>query len=134
MDAGGGGDDVDDGVDCAYFVEVDFLYGDVVDLGFGGAEEFEGLDGGLFDGGGEVCGVDQIADDGQGAAVDVLVRVVVVVSVADFVLVLGLQVVLVGVSLLFLVMTVSFFGRLCAFVDVNLCGGDSAAVYFFDFE
>ncbi len=51
VDAGGGGDDVDDGVDCAYFVEVDFFDGDVVDLGFGGAEEFEGVDGGLFDGG-----------------------------------------------------------------------------------
>ena len=24
------------------------------------------------------------------------------------------------------------FGQLCAFVDVNLCGGDSAAVDFFD--
>ena len=71
-----GGDDVDDGVDCAYFVEVNLFDVDVVDFGFGGAEEFEGLDGGLFDWRGEVCGVDQIADDGQGAAMGVFVRVV----------------------------------------------------------
>ena len=42
VDAGGGGDDVDDGVDRADFVEVDLFDGDVVDFGFGGAEEFEG--------------------------------------------------------------------------------------------
>ncbi len=58
MDAGGCGDDIDDGVDCAYFVEVNFFDVDVVDFGFAGAEEFEGLDGGLFDCGGEWCGVD----------------------------------------------------------------------------
>ena len=27
-----------------------------------------------------------------------------------------------------------FFGELCSFVDVNLCGGDSAAVNFFYLE
>ena len=57
VDSGGGGDDVDDCIDCAYFVEVNFFNGDVVDFGFGGAEEFEGLNCGLFDGGGEGCGV-----------------------------------------------------------------------------
>ena len=36
VDAGRGGDDVDDGVNSAYFVEVNFFYGDVVDFGFGG--------------------------------------------------------------------------------------------------
>jgi hypothetical protein len=51
VDAGGGGDDVNDGVDCAYFVEVNFFDGDVVDLCFGGAEEFERVDCRLFDGG-----------------------------------------------------------------------------------
>ncbi len=38
VDAGGGGDDVDDGVDRAYLVEVNFFDGYVVDLGFGSAE------------------------------------------------------------------------------------------------
>ncbi len=48
MDTGAGGDDIYDGVDCAYFVEVDLLDVDVVDFGFGGSEEFEGMDGGLL--------------------------------------------------------------------------------------
>ena len=43
VDAGGGGDDVDDGVDCADFVEVNFFDVDVVDFGFGGSEQLEGL-------------------------------------------------------------------------------------------
>jgi len=39
---------------AAYFVEVDFFYGDVVNLCFACAEEFKGMDGGLFHGRGEV--------------------------------------------------------------------------------
>ena len=57
VNSGGCGDDVDDCINCAYFVEVNFFDGDVVDFGFGGAEEFEGLNCGLFDCGGEGCGV-----------------------------------------------------------------------------
>jgi hypothetical protein len=79
VDAGGGGDDVDDGVDGAYLVEVDILDGDVMDFRFAGAEEFEGVNGGLFDGGGEGGGVDQVADYGEGAAVGVFVRTFVIV-------------------------------------------------------
>jgi hypothetical protein len=94
VDAGGGGDDVDDRVDCAYFVEVDFFYGDVVDPGFACAEEFEGVDGGLFDGGGEGCGVDQVADDGEGSAVGVLLGVLALVGVGMSVGVAGLVLVL----------------------------------------
>ena len=45
VDACAGGYDVDDCVYCAYFVEVDFFNVDVVDFGFAGTEEFEGLDG-----------------------------------------------------------------------------------------
>src|SRR6266702_6885764 len=148
VDAGGGCDDVDDGVYGAYFVEVDFFDGDVVDFGFACAEEFEGVDGGLFDGGGEGCGVDQVADYCEGAAVGVLVLRLVgmgmivrmIVCVAGFVLVLGFGVVLVGVGLLMVRRVVlggrdlGFFGELCAFIDVNLCGGDSAAVYLFYLE
>ena len=102
MDAGGGSDDVDDGVDCADFVEVDFLDGDVVDFGFAGTEEFEGVNGGLFYGGGEGCGVDQVADDGEGAAVGVFVIVGLglIVGVGGFVLMLGFGVVLMGVGML----------------------------------
>ena len=102
VDARGDGDDVDDGVDGAYFVEVDLLDRDVVDFGFACAEEFEGVDGGLFDSGGQGCGVNQVADDGEGAAVGVFGSVLVGMSVdvAGFVLVLGFGVVLVGVGLL----------------------------------
>jgi hypothetical protein len=104
VDAGGGGDDVDDGVYRADLMEVNFFDGDVVDLGFACAEEFEGVDGGLSDGGEEGCGGYQIADDGEGAAVGVFMGVLVfvrmVVGVAGFVLVLGFGVVLVGVGLL----------------------------------
>ena len=96
VNAGGGGDDVDDCVDRAYFVEVNFFYGDVVDFGFGGAEEFEGVDGGLFDGGGEGSGVDQVADDAEGAAMGVVVGmgVLVIVIVGMIVGVAGFVVVL----------------------------------------
>ena len=100
MDACGGANDVDDGVDCAYFVEVDLFDVDVVDFGFGGSEEFEGFDGRLLDLGGEVSGLDEPADDGEGVAVGVAVLVVVVffvgVGLAGFVEVLGLGVVMVG--------------------------------------
>ena len=79
VDAGGGGDDIDDGVDCAYFVEVNFFDGDVVDFCFGGTEELEGLDGCLLDGGCERCGgLNEVADHGKRAAVGVFVIVGVV--------------------------------------------------------
>src|SRR5271168_5005430 len=57
-----------------------------------------------------------------------------VVRLADLVLVLGLRVLLVGVGLLLGLMIAGFFGWLCALVDVDLCGEDSAAVYLFDLE
>ena len=143
VDAGGGGDDVDDGVDCAYFVEVDFFDGDVVDFGFGGAEEFEGVDGGLFDGGGEGCGVDQVADDGEGAAVGVFVADGRDRGCGRFCAGAGFWGGAGGCGfaggrgrgLRLRGMRVRFL-RLgcCAFVDVNFCGGDSAAVDLFDFE
>ena len=74
VDAGGGGDDVDDGVDGSDLVEVDLVDGDVVDFGFGGAEELEGVDGEVFDGLGEGGVADEVADDGEGAAVGCSVR------------------------------------------------------------
>ena len=43
MYAGRGGHNVDDGVDCANFVEVDLVYGNVMDAGFGGTEVLEGI-------------------------------------------------------------------------------------------
>jgi hypothetical protein len=103
VDAGAAGDDVDDGVDCAYFVEVDLVDVDVVNLGFGGSEEFEDADGGPLDGGGEVGGLDEGADYAEGAAVGVRVGLRLVVrmgfvgvGVAGFVEVLGFGLVLVG--------------------------------------
>ncbi len=154
VDAGAGGDDVDDGVDRAYFVEVDLFDVYVVDFGFAGAEEFEGLDGGGFDFGGEAGGLDEFADDGEGAAVGVivimtvaLVRFFVGVGVAGFVEVLGfgcvvgvgfggalvleVSVVCVGVGE---VVDVRVFGQLAVFEDVDFGAGDAAAVDFFDFE
>jgi hypothetical protein len=56
------------------------------------------MDGGLFDHWSKGSGVDQVADDGERAAVGVFVRMIV--DVARFVLVLSFGVVLVGVGLL----------------------------------
>ena len=106
MNPRAGRDDIDDGIDRADLVEVDLFDGDVVDFGFGGAEEFEGLDGGLFYSGFQVCGLDEGSNDGERAAVGVFVLVCVgvivgvIVGVAGFVLVLGFGQVLVGVRLL----------------------------------
>ena len=58
----------------------------------------------------------------------------VLVGVASFMLVVRFGVVLVGVGLLMSVTFVNFLGKLCAFVDVNFCRRDSAAVDFFYFE
>ena len=58
MDACAGGNDIDDGVDCAYFVEVNFFDVDVVDFGFAGTKEFEGADSEGFDLGDEAGGLD----------------------------------------------------------------------------
>ena len=58
MDAGGRGDDVDDGVDRADFVEVDLVDGDIVDFGLGRAEKLKGSDCKVFDGIGERRGLD----------------------------------------------------------------------------
>jgi hypothetical protein len=95
VDAGGGGDDVDDGVDCADLVEVDRVDGDVVDAGFGFAEEGEGAQGEVLDGLRERGGGDEGADLGErtgfgvtGLFVDVDVGFFVV-GVAWFVEVLG---------------------------------------------
>ena len=137
VDAGGGGDDVDDGIDRTYFMEVDFFDGHVVDLCFGGAEELEGLNSGLFYGGCERSGVDEVADDAKGSAVGV----VVFVGVAGLVLVLRLWVVLMGVSLLMrLIILVivgvglRFLSEGSALVHVHLGAGDAAAIDSFDFE
>jgi hypothetical protein len=131
VDACAGGHDIDDGIDCAYFVEMNFFYVYVVDLCFAGAQEFECPDGGCFDCGGKVRCVDEGADCGQRTAVVMLVFVGVIVAVACFVIVPGLWLVLVG----------GFghwgrirFGQLCAFEDVNPGRGDSAAVGFFDLQ
>jgi len=104
VDAGGGGDDVDDGIDGAYFVEVDFFYGDVVDLCFACAEEFKGVDCGLLDCRSKGSGVDQVADDCEGATVGVFGSMLVIMGMSVggvcFVEMLGFGVVLVGVGLL----------------------------------
>ena len=102
VDASRRGDDVDNSVDCTHFVEVNFFNGNVVDSCFAGTEEFEGSNGGLFDCGGEVCCVDQVADDREGAAVQVLVRIGVfgLVGVGMFVCVIMRVGGFVGVSCL----------------------------------
>ena len=70
----------------------------------------------------------------------VIMGVRMIVGVAGFVLVLGFGIVLVGVGLLVVRcvvlegVDVRFFREPFAFVDVNLCGGDSAAVHFFYLE
>ena len=49
VDSCGCDDDVDDGVDCSYFMEVNLFEGDVVDFGFGLGEQFEGCQGDALD-------------------------------------------------------------------------------------
>jgi len=96
VDACAGGYDVDDGVDCAYFVEVDFFNVDVVDFGFAGTEEFEGLDAEGFDFWDKAGGLDQFADGGEGASVGVRVPFFGGVKMAGFAEMLGFGVVGVG--------------------------------------
>ena len=62
------------------------------------------------------------------------VLVGMIVSMTGFVLVLCFGLGLVGVGLLMGVMSVIFFGRFCAFVDVNFCSGDATAVNLFYLE
>jgi hypothetical protein len=70
----------------------------------------------------------------------VVVYVGMIVGVAGFVLVLGFGMVLVSVGLLVVRGVVvgggdvGYFREFCAFVDVDFCGGDSAAVDFFYLE
>jgi len=66
LSADGGADDIDDGVDRADFVEVNFLNGDGMDGGFGFAEELKGADGAVFGGIGERGGADDLKDRGEG--------------------------------------------------------------------
>jgi len=149
VDAGAGGYDVDDGIDCAYFVEVDFFDVDVVDFGFAGAEELEGVDCEGFDCGDEVGGIDEGADCGEGTAVSVLMGMIVLLIMMLVVVILAVVIVSVAVAYLVFVLGLGMvpvglgvlvggigcgFGQLCAFEDVDFGGGDSAAVYFFDLE
>ncbi len=76
-------------------MKVNFFDGDVVDFCFGGTEEFEGLDCCVFDGRGQRCGVDEVTNYGEGAA---MVCVFVIVGVTGFVLVLCFGLVLIGVA------------------------------------
>ena len=69
VQAGGGGGDVDDGVDGADLVEVDLVGGGAVDFGFGFGEAGEDVDRGLLDLGREVGGFDEGADVGEAAVV-----------------------------------------------------------------
>ena len=71
--ADGGSDDIEDCVDRAHFVKVDFFNFDLVDPGFGFAEALEDLRGGGFDGRGERGVVDHAENYGEAAVMMVLV-------------------------------------------------------------
>ena len=47
--ADGGADNVDDGISCAYFMEVNFIYGAAVDMGFGFGDALENCEAVFFD-------------------------------------------------------------------------------------
>ena len=142
-------------------MEVDLVDGDVVDFGFGVAKELEGVDGEGLDGGREWGGLDEGADDGEGAAVDVRVGVIVLVVV--FVCVgfvgVGVGVLFVGVGLAGLVEVLGLgvpgvlvsvgvlvdslvgvagrdfaFGRRTTLEHGDLGGGDAGAVDRVDLE
>jgi hypothetical protein len=152
-EANGAADDVGDGVDRSYFVEVDFLDRDAVDFALGLGQELEGVERqgtALF---GERCVLDQLANLRPASTVSVFVgmfvaavlmlvgvggcfcgsvcvRVGVSVFVGVRVLVaVGFGVgVLVGMFVVVMVMA-GGFGELSVFEDVDLGGADAAAVH-----
>jgi hypothetical protein len=119
MDAGGGGDDVNDGIDRADFVEVNLVDGDVVDLRFGVAEELKGADGEELDGLCERCGLNESANRGEGTAMHMGMVMLVIVGVAVIVFMTG---------------RCGGFGELVTVEDVDLGAGDAAAVHGFNAE
>jgi hypothetical protein len=134
MNARTGGDDVDDGVDGADFVEMDLLDVNVMNLRLAGAEKLERADGGAFYGIGQECFLDEGANARKGAAVGV--RVIMLVGV------LCVVVVMVRVSVLLLVfvvvlsmgMVVGVLGGVAAFQHIDLGRRDSAAIGLLDGE
>ncbi len=142
VDTGGGADDIDDRVDSSDFVEVDFFDVYVVDFGFTGAEKFEGADGGLLYGIGQVRGLDEAADRREGATVMMIVGLMgmgVAMRVTGFVEVLGFRVLAVFGAVLVLLVRVVLegwggFGGTAVFEHDDAGCGDSAAVDLFNLE
>jgi hypothetical protein len=154
MDARAGGDDIDDGVHGADLVEVDVVDGDVVDLRFGVAKQFEREDGRLLDRRVERRGLDQSADDGQRTSVGVrmVVRMrfvgvrggirvgMIVIMIVDVVMIMRVAVVVAGLVLVLglrmpgkrlgvlLLLGYRLVGEVTIHEDVDLGAGDAASV------
>jgi len=84
MDAGGGADEIDDGVHGTHLVEVDRLNGDAVKLGFGLGDPLEHAMGGVAHLRGEFGFFQKITDFRPVAAVMVIMVVMMMVVVAEF--------------------------------------------------
>jgi hypothetical protein len=76
MDTGARAYDIDDGIHCSYFVEVNLLDVDIMNLCLASAEQFEGVNRSLLDGIGQLRGFNQFADGRERAPMGVLVTVV----------------------------------------------------------
>ncbi len=133
----GGADDVDDGVDCADFMEVDLFDRNRVDGGFGFTEQAKGAGGAVLYVVSKRGPCDD-AEDGRKRAV-VIVRVAVIMLV--FVIMMGMAVaVFMGVAVLMrVVVTIGMRRSVRAIAglgreDVNLCSGDAPAHDFAGFE
>lgn len=128
MNAGGRGDDVDDGVYRTDFVEVDLVDRNVVNLRFGVAEQIEGAERGELDGLCQRGGLDEGADGAERAAVYVGMLLFVLMRVPVIMFVIVRMVVLV------LGLCRSCFGQLAIREDMELGAGDAAAVHDFNLK
>ena len=77
MEADGSYDDIHDRIDCTDLVKMDFVDQFSVETGLGFGNAVKDLEGGLFDGGGEVRFLEEGTDLGPGATVLVFMGVIV---------------------------------------------------------
>ena len=77
MEADGGHDNIDDRIDCTDLVKMDFVDQFSVETGLGFGNAVKDLEGGLFDGGGEVGVLQEGTNLSPGATVLVFMGVIV---------------------------------------------------------
>ena len=98
VDQNGGGDDVNDGIDRADFVKMDFLHRAAVGFGFGLGDDLKDFFRQIARRGGDVRMVDDVENVGQMA---VFVRVMIVAMVVIVIVVVVVVVVMVMIVVMF---------------------------------